>query len=46
MPETEKFMEDAGGDVFISTPDAAHAFLVKEVKAWETYVRIGKIKAN
>jgi tripartite-type tricarboxylate transporter receptor subunit TctC len=46
MPETEKFMEDAGGDVFISTPDDAHAFLVKEVKAWETYVRIGKIKAN
>ncbi len=45
-PETRKFLEDAGGDVFVSSVEDAQAFLVKEVKAWKEYVRIGKIEAN
>ena len=42
--ETKKFVEDAGGDVFVSTPDEAQKLLVNDVKAWGEYIRIGKIE--
>ncbi len=43
-PETKKFLEDGGGDVFISSPDDAQKLLVKDVDAWGEYIRIGKIE--
>src|SRR5690606_7663894 len=41
--ETKKFLNNFGGDVFISTPDEADALLTATVDEWEDYVRIAKI---
>jgi len=42
--ETKTFLENAGGDVFISNPDDAQKLLTNDVKAWGEHIRIGKIQ--
>ena len=43
-PETAKFLTNFGGDPWVATPDEAQARLVKDIKDWEEYVRIAKLK--
>ena len=43
MPETIKFLTDAGGDPMNLSADEAQARMVKEVDIWKDYVRIAKI---
>jgi tripartite-type tricarboxylate transporter receptor subunit TctC len=42
--ETKAFLNNFGGDPFISTPEEAQALFIKEDKAWAEYVRIAKIE--
>ena len=42
--ETRKFLNQFGGDPYISTPDEGQARLAKEVKDWEHYIKIAKIE--
>ena len=42
--ETRKFLNNFGGDPFISTPEQGQALFIKEDKAWEGYVRLAKIE--
>jgi tripartite-type tricarboxylate transporter receptor subunit TctC len=44
IPETVKFLNNFGGDSWVSTPDEAQARLLKDIKDWEQYVRIAKLK--
>jgi tripartite-type tricarboxylate transporter receptor subunit TctC len=41
--ETKKFLNQFGGDPYISTPEEGQARLTKDVKDWENYVKIAKI---
>ncbi len=41
---TVRFLNDNGGDPFISTPDEGQALLVQQVADWEEYVRIAGIE--
>ena len=41
--ETKKFLNQFGGDPYISTPEEGQARLAKDVKDWEHYVKIAKI---
>ena len=43
-PETRKFLNDAGGDPWISTPEVGQMRLLHDVTAWKEYVRIAKIE--
>jgi tripartite-type tricarboxylate transporter receptor subunit TctC len=43
MPETIKFLTDAGGDPMSLSPDAAQAMMVKDVDRWKEFVQIAKI---
>jgi tripartite-type tricarboxylate transporter receptor subunit TctC len=43
-PETKKFLNNFGGDPWVSTPDEGQARLVKDIKDWEEYVRVAKLK--
>ncbi len=43
-PESKKFFNDAGGDIFISTPAEADALFAREVEAWGEYLRVAKIE--
>ncbi len=43
-PETAKFLTNFGGDPWVSTPDEGQARLLKDIKDWEEYVRIAKLK--
>jgi tripartite-type tricarboxylate transporter receptor subunit TctC len=43
-PETSKFLTNFGGDPWVSTPDEGQARLLKDIKDWEEYVRIAKLK--
>jgi tripartite-type tricarboxylate transporter receptor subunit TctC len=42
--ETKKFLNQFGGDPYISTPEEGQARLAKDVKDWEHYVKIAKIE--
>ena len=42
--ETRKFLNQFGGDPYISTPEEGQARMAKEVKDWEHYVKIAKIE--
>jgi tripartite-type tricarboxylate transporter receptor subunit TctC len=41
--ETKKFLNQFGGDPFISTPEQGQALLIKDEKAWGEYVKLAKI---
>jgi tripartite-type tricarboxylate transporter receptor subunit TctC len=45
-PETAKFLNSFGGDVFISTPEEGQKLFVKTADEWEGYVRMAKIPQN
>ena len=42
--ETKKFLNQFGGDPYISTPEEGQARMAKEVKDWEHYIKIAKIE--
>jgi len=42
--ETKKFITNFGGDPWSSTPDEGQARLLKDIKDWEEYVRVAKLK--
>lgn len=42
--ETRKFLNQFGGDPYISTPDEGQARMAKDVKDWERYIKIAKIE--
>ena len=41
--ETKQFLNQFGGDPFISTPDVGQALFIKDEKNWGDYVRLAKI---
>ena len=41
--ETKKFLNQFGGDPYISTPEQGQARLAQDIKDWESYVKIAKI---
>lgn len=43
-PESKKFFNDAGGDIFISNPKDADELFLREEKAWGEYIRISGIE--
>ena len=43
MEETKQFLNQFGGDPFISTPDVGQALFIKDEKNWGDYVRLAKI---
>jgi tripartite-type tricarboxylate transporter receptor subunit TctC len=42
--DARKFLNNVASDPWISTPDEAQAFLLKEIDAWGKYVEIAKIE--
>jgi tripartite-type tricarboxylate transporter receptor subunit TctC len=42
--ETQKFLINFGGDPWSATPDEGQARLLKDIKDWEEYVRVAKLK--
>jgi tripartite-type tricarboxylate transporter receptor subunit TctC len=42
--ETAKFLADVASDPWVSTPDAAQAYFVEDVKRWGEYVKLAKIE--
>ncbi|HWM47100.1 MAG TPA: tripartite tricarboxylate transporter substrate binding protein [Xanthobacteraceae bacterium] len=42
--EAKKFLNNSGGDPWISTPDEGQARLLKDIKDWGEYVRAAKIE--
>jgi tripartite-type tricarboxylate transporter receptor subunit TctC len=43
-PETKRFLNNYGGDPWITTPEQGQAQMVKDQKAWEGYVKAAKIE--
>ena len=43
-PETAKFLTNFGGDPWNATPDEGQARLLQDIKDWEEYVRVAKLK--
>jgi tripartite-type tricarboxylate transporter receptor subunit TctC len=41
--DAKKFLNQFGGDPYISTPEEGQARLAKDVKDWEHFVKIAKI---
>jgi tripartite-type tricarboxylate transporter receptor subunit TctC len=44
MEETKKFLTNFGGDPWSSKPEEGQARLLKDIKDWEEYVRVAKLK--
>jgi tripartite-type tricarboxylate transporter receptor subunit TctC len=44
MPETEKFLNGFGGDVWIGTPEEGQARLERDTKTWGDMIRFAKIE--
>ncbi len=44
MPETKKFLNDAGADPMIRTPEEAQKMLLKAIEEWGEYVRTAGIE--
>jgi tripartite-type tricarboxylate transporter receptor subunit TctC len=42
--DAKRFLNNFGGDPFISTPEEGQALFIKDEKAWGDYVRIAKIE--
>ena len=42
--ETRKFLNQFGGDPYISTPEEGQARMAKDVKDWEHYIKVAKIE--
>jgi tripartite-type tricarboxylate transporter receptor subunit TctC len=42
--DARKFLNNVASDPWVSSPDEAQAFLLKEIDAWGDYVRIAKIE--
>jgi tripartite-type tricarboxylate transporter receptor subunit TctC len=42
--DARKFLNNVASDPWVSTPDEAQAFLLKEIDAWGDYVRVAKIE--
>ena len=42
-PETVKFLNQFGGDPWITTPDEGQNYLLNDIKRWGEYIRIAKI---
>jgi tripartite-type tricarboxylate transporter receptor subunit TctC len=42
--ETKKFLNQFGGDPFISTPEAGQALFIKDERNWAEYVKLAKIE--
>jgi tripartite-type tricarboxylate transporter receptor subunit TctC len=45
-PETAKFLNGFGGDVYIGTPQEVQALLAETVEKWRDYVAMAKIPQN
>jgi tripartite-type tricarboxylate transporter receptor subunit TctC len=43
-PETAKFLTNFGGDPWNATPDEGQVRLLQDIKDWEEYVRVAKLK--
>jgi tripartite-type tricarboxylate transporter receptor subunit TctC len=43
-PDTPKFLTGFGGDPWVSTPEEGQARLLKDIRDWEEYVRVAKLK--
>jgi tripartite-type tricarboxylate transporter receptor subunit TctC len=43
-PATEKFLNENGGDPFISTPEEGQALLVQQIEDWKGYVQAAGIE--
>jgi tripartite-type tricarboxylate transporter receptor subunit TctC len=41
--ETKTFLNQFGGDPFISSPEQGQALLAKDIKDWENYIKVAKI---
>jgi tripartite-type tricarboxylate transporter receptor subunit TctC len=46
LPETKKFLNSVGGEVFIGTPDEGQKLLVESVDVWRDFVKLAKIEPN
>ena len=44
MPQSKKFFEDAGGEIYITTPAEADAHFQRDEKNWAEYLRIAGIE--
>lgn len=44
--ETVKFLNQFGGDPWITTPEEGQAYLLKDIKNWGEYVKIAKIEVR
>ncbi len=44
LPETKTFLNNAGGDPWITSVDEGQARMLHDVEAWKEYVRIAKIE--
>jgi tripartite-type tricarboxylate transporter receptor subunit TctC len=44
MPQSKKFFEDAGGEIYITTPAQADAHFQRDEKNWAEYLRIAGIE--
>lgn len=42
-PETVKFLNQFGGDPWITTPEAGQAYLLNDIKRWGEYIKTAKI---
>ena len=43
-PDTKAFLENLGGDPFISTPQQAQSLMLEEVDNWREYIKVARIK--
>jgi len=43
-PETKQFLNQFGGDPYVTTPDEAQAALLQDIKDWEGYVRSARVE--
>jgi tripartite-type tricarboxylate transporter receptor subunit TctC len=42
--EAKKFLNQFGGDPYLTTPDEAQAALVRDINDWESYVRAARVE--
>jgi len=42
--ESKKFLAESASDPWISTPEAAEAFFLQDIKNWQEYVRVANIE--
>ena len=42
--ETKQFLNQFGGDPYLTTPDEAQAVLLQDIKDWEGYVRAARVE--